>query len=435
MKRFKLFVLSVLCVMLAATCFSFTAMASDEAPAYDVEVAAENNLATNKHDWAVDKVGTATTTFSETGMRFENFNIGGSPFAVYQTNKANEFKFSMYAKLNLTRPSEFGYDYNFDYSNLYISFCINTDTVSPVHACPWSGNKAYFSLCFENLQGHPKTLFYLNEGFVGSGADRQIVIDTDTCNWNDGNYHWFELVVTNTTREEEYRGTMQTFTGKLMQFYFDGELGLEYFQRDQKVYSNYLKDYVDYPFSNTSGYVGFWPTSDFPVGADTDTTNCYVDIAKVQMTSLDNGNTTPFVQCAAPEYDIEVKNFSPAASYEAGETIEIKLSELFSYEGEEELVYNPVCNGEKIGDIKNGYWVFTPEEAGTYLVDINVAAGSKTEVSYLTIRVEEAIVPVIPGTSSSNTEEQPSGGCGGAIGTSAIGLALLAIGAVLKRRV
>ena len=130
-------------------------------------------------------------------------------------------------------------------------------------------------------------------------------------------------------------------------------------------------------------------------------------------------------------YDIEVKTYSPAASYETGETIEVKLSDLFAYEGDEELVYNPVCNGEKIGEIRNGYWVFTPEEVGTYLVDINVSAGSKSEVNYLTIRVEEAYVPT---PTPSGSDEEPAGGCGGAMATSAIGVALLALGMAFKRK-
>lgn len=120
-----------------------------------------------------------------------------------------------------------------------------------------------------------------------------------------------------------------TYTGKTFKFYFDGVMRFEYFQRDQNVYSDYLKDYVkDCKFSTTSGYIGFWPSSDFPVGMDSSETECYVEIDKLQITSYDNGNKTPYGIAPKPDFDIESVNFTPEASYDAGTEIEVKLADL-----------------------------------------------------------------------------------------------------------
>ncbi len=280
MKKIK-YLLSLFVVLALMFTCTFAAFAAD----YTVEVKDENNLAANKWDWATDKVGSGSATFGENGMKIENFNLGSSIYAIYKTNKMNEFKYSMHANLNLTRPSQVGADYNHDYSNLYISFMINADTPAPSYTCPWNGDKAYFSICFENLQGSPKTNLYLNECFAGSGATRKVVSSHDDILWNDGEFHWFEFEFVNDTQEAVYDGKPVTYTGKTFKFYFDGVMRFEYFQRDQNVYSDYLKDYVkDCKFSTTSGYIGFWPSSDFPVGMDSSETECYVEIDKIQIT-------------------------------------------------------------------------------------------------------------------------------------------------------
>lgn len=102
---------------------------------------------------------------------------------------------------------------------------IDADMPSPVYCCPWSGDKANFSLCFENLQGYPKTQLYLNECFAGSGATRKVVAETEEVLWNDGEYHWFEFEVRKTEQDGE--------TGILFQFFFDGKEipSLKYFQK------------------------------------------------------------------------------------------------------------------------------------------------------------------------------------------------------------
>lgn len=152
MKKIK-YLLSLFVVLALMFTCTFAAFAAD----YTVEVKNENNLAANKWDWATDKVGSGSATFGENGMKIENFNLGSSIYAIYKTNKMNEFKYSMHANLNLTRPSQVGADYNHDYSNLYISFMINADTPAPSYTCPWNGDKAYFASCFRKSAGLAKT--------------------------------------------------------------------------------------------------------------------------------------------------------------------------------------------------------------------------------------------------------------------------------------
>lgn len=436
MKRFKfIFVMIVVLAMMFANAVGV--FAAEEAAGdnnYTVDIKDENNLAGNKWDWDTDGVGNATTIFDDSGMRLENFNKGGSCYAIYKTNKFNEFKYSMYAKLNLTRPSEFVDEgYEFDYSNLYISFMIDAETPSPVYTCPWNGDKAYFSLCFENLQGNDKTIVYMNEVWAGSGATR-IQVDThDDIHWNDGQYHWYEFEVINAEKEDTEQGKPVTYTGKLIKFYFDGELKFEYFQRDQHVYSTYLGKYEDVDFSGTSGYLGFWTSSDFPVGMDTAQTDCYVDIDKMQITSYDDGNEDPYTIAPKPEFDITSVNFSPEASYEAGYEIEVKLSALFSYEGDDALQYTVKSGGQEIGMIRNGFWVWTPEKAGNYDVDfIATNEDGKSATNYVTIRVVGGET-TDPGDTDTDTDE---GGCGSSIAASVAGLSIIVTlgGAVLLKK-
>ena len=226
MKKFKLALATLLCMLLAVTSIGISAFAVE---GYDKTVDEKNNLATNKYDWVTDKVATGSVVIDENeGMTFENFTLGSSVYALYQTNKVNEFKYSMYAKLDLKRPSELGYDYQHDYSNLYISFQINSSEPIASAACPWNGNKANFSICFENLQGYSKVVLYLNESFVGSGANRQMIAEAQNVQWNDGEYHWFDFEFTNDTIEEEYRGKKRTVSGKRFKFFCVNKKGLSH---------------------------------------------------------------------------------------------------------------------------------------------------------------------------------------------------------------
>ena len=436
-------VLPVLAVLLLAVGICLVPMLMASA---DVTVADKNNLAANKYDWLTDKVGSAQTTIDQNGLRMENFNIGGSCYAIYQSNKFSEFKYSMYAKLHLTRPSECGYDegqYTHDYSNLYISFMINSEAPRAASTCPWNGNQAYFSVCFENLQGSPKTSLYLNESFVGHGEMRRVVAeDTANTNWNDDAYHWFEFTFENDVKiEYDRKGNPIEYEGKRFTYFMDGMEIFSYFQRDKDVFCQSINAKQDIPFSTTSGWLWYWTSSDFPVGALSSTTNCYVDIKKVQITSYDNDNTEPFEICDKPEFDIEVIPFTPAASYDTGEEIEVRMSNIFQYEGDDPLEYSVTCNGQSLGTIRNGYWIWTPEEAGSYDIDFRATAGEKSEITYATIRVNKATVPDGNPDDGNNTgnekPEESKKGCKGSLaGTCVTGavLAVLSAGLLLIRR-
>lgn len=419
--------------------------ASAEEAAYDVTVAENENLAMNKYDWATDKVGSAETEFSEDGMLMKNFNKGGSAYALYNTNKLDEFKFSMYADLSLTWPSAKGYDsYDFNYSNLYISFLIDTDTPTPANTCPWNGNKAYVSLCFEERfddatqTENDIVSLYINECWNRRGDIRYSVADTREVDFNDGEYHWYELEVKNFSETvTAANGKEITKTGKKIVFTFDGAEMLSYTLLDgERVTQSADGEKMYVNFTALEGYIGFWPSSDFPVGADMDTTDCYVSISKLKIVNL--ADNTAYTKCAAPEFEIELLDWSPNAKYETGEDIEVKLANLFSYEGDEELTYEVTCDGEAIGTIRNGFWVWNPSEAGSYDINITAKAGEKSKTAYVTIRTYTASAPVTPGTTSEPVESSSQGGlfgCFGVAGGSLLALPIAAvIGVALKKK-
>lgn len=402
--------------------------AAAEDQSYDVAVADNENLAMNKYDWDLDCVGSAETEFSENGMLLKNFNAGGSGYALYHTNKLDEFKYSMYANLNLTWPSSKGYDsYNFNYSNLYISFLIDTDTPTPANTCPWNGNKAYVSLCFEERYDDATQTendivsLYLNECWNRRGDTRYSVATVRDVDFNDGAYHWYELEVKNFSEMvTAANGKEITKTGKLINFMFDGETKISYQLLDGNrttTSADGEKMYVN--FTALDGYLGFWPSSDFPVGADIDKTDCFVQIGKLKIVNL--ADDTAYTQCSAPEFEIELRDWAPGAKYETGEEIEVKLANLFSYEGEDALTYSVTCNGAPIGTVRNGFWVWTPDEAGTYDLDIVATAGGKSTTAYVTIRTYTS--NVTPG----NTDTPVQGGkCSGSLGAGQIVLLLAA---------
>lgn len=431
-KHFKLgaCVLAALLIT-AGTTVNTVVRASDDdnqTAHYEVSVADNENLAMNKWDWSTDQVGSGTTEFASNGMTMKNFNQGSSVYALYKTNDLDEFKFSMYANLSLTWPSLKGYDtYKFNYSNLYISFLIDTDDPIPANTCPWNGNKAYLSLCFEerfddaSQTENDIVTLYINECWNNSGATRKSLIDTRDVDFNDGEFHWYEIEVENFIDGAK--------SGKKIVFSFDGEEKFSYNLLDgpRKTES---ADYaaMDVDFTNLDGYIGFWPSSDFPVGANTEDTDCYVEVQKIKIVNL--GDNTTYTQCDAPEFEIEESDWSPNAKYEVGEEIELKLSKVFSYEGDETLNYTVTCNGESIGTIKSGFWLWTPTEVGTYDITIKASVGEKEKIVYATIRTSKSSTP------STSTDSEKGSGCSGSVsfaGLTAL-LTVLAIGVALNKK-
>ena len=230
-------------------------------------------------------------------------------------------------------------------------------------------------------------------------------------------------------------------TGKKITFLFDGQEMFSYSLLDGNRVTQSAdgeKMYVN--FTALDGYIGFWPSSDFPVGADIDTTDCYVEISKMKIVDLETDNA--FNKVDAPEFEIEVLDWSPNASYETGEDIEVKLSNLFSYEGEESLTYEVTCNGDALGTVRNGFWVWNPTEAVSYDVNITAKAGDKTATAYVTIRTIAVKAPTDSNptsdadtnsaadttTSESSSRASEGSGCSGIVGG---GLFLLPVAVAL----
>ena len=418
---------------------------AEEQAGYNVAMTEDENLAENKWDWATDKVGAADTYFTAgKGFTVQDFNRGGGAFGVYKTNRLNEFKYSMYANLSLTYPSAKGFSgYDFDYSNFYLSFLIDADPVVPSNSCPWNGNAAYVCLSFEERYDKDSqtendiTSFYVNECWNRHGDQRAIVKDVRDVDFNDGKFHWYELEVRNFEETKSMpNGSSVTSTGKRIKFFFDGEEKMSYDLVDGNratVSAGGEKRPVN--FTALDGYLGYWTDTDFPVGALKEKTDCYVEVQKVKIVDLSTGES--FKKCAAPEFEIEELDWSPS-EYEVGDEIELKLSKLFAYEGDETLTYEITCNGEPIGEIRNGFWVYTPDKAGEFDIDFKAIAGSKSKIAYRTLRVSQGAQPPADdsGKDSKDDGSQTSatGGCKGSLALNFAFLPLIiAAGAVAKK--
>ncbi len=369
------------------------------------------NLATNKWDWNVDQTGSGVTTFSESGMRLEGIDNMSSPFAIYKTNSLSEFKYSMYATINLTTPHDLGVEpqggREWDFSTAYISFMIETDTPYASLTTPYKG-PAHFSVCFEkihletkycsscpssadrqlstsgtcntcggteynvNSRDYEVIRLYRNEVYLNQGYNRiaiaekswwdtvdeekggdtnfdGVIDENDVSDENgnvgvhfvDGNSHWFEFEQTKTS------------SGITVNFYFDGNL---MFQVGQ---SNMNDDTGKY--SEKTGYLGFWTDSSLPASSDT---GCYIDIEQLGIAPITNGTVgSYYTQAEKPNFQITANAYTALAEYTKGDEIEIALTDLFTYEGDEEVSYTFVDtenNNESVGEIRNGYWVWTP---------------------------------------------------------------------------
>ncbi|MBQ9709388.1 MAG: hypothetical protein IJV67_02060, partial [Clostridia bacterium] len=142
--------------------------------------------------------------------------------------------------------------------------------------------------------------------------------------------------------------------------------------------------------------------------------------------SFDNNPEGEVVgQCAAPVFKVSAKDYQIAPSYDAGDPIEIQLSDLFDYEGTDELTYSVTCNGSEIGEIVNGFWVWTPTDAGSYDIDFNaIVSEDNKATNYLTVRVTGSTEAPEESSSAVNGETEKKG-CKGAISVGVLPVALL----------
>ncbi|MBQ7923696.1 MAG: hypothetical protein IJ329_00160 [Clostridia bacterium] len=436
-------------LMLAAIPFVAATVNKVDAPvtasAATSDIAAENNLALNKWDWEVDEIASGVTTFDSDSMYMDGISSVGGPFATYKTNRLDDFKYSMYANLSLTTAHEIdGVDSakDWDYSTFYISFMINSETIAPVYARPWSG-PAYFSVCFEKLyleydycptceraletgacpvcggteyetNGRLMSVIrvYRNECFDSRGYDRVDIVEktwyegcendvgkdfdydgdidekdlqaTDIgVNFADGNYHWFDFEVKNNASNN----------GITVNFYYDNTLMFTVDQANtfETTTSAGVDKTLTVDFANTTGWLGFWTDSSFP-DLSADRTNCYVDIKQLGIAPITNGTVGDYYEKAPkPDLPITALTYGLNNDYPKGEEIEVPLSALFSYEGDEEITYEfvDVATMQALGEIRNGYWVWTPTTGDNVFVQVTATVqdgtNAKKATNYLDI--------------------------------------------------
>ena len=407
------------------------------AEGYSYEIAEENDLASWRYDWNTVEIGSGKTGFESGNLKMENINQGTANYALYKTNKFNEFQLDFYANLYLPSPSDTGKD-GTDYANLYLTFYIDFDDASLVEnaamaACPWTMNKGWFSVCFERIQGYSKIQFLVNETFDGHGETRYF-LDKDcvtaSTDWCDNKYHWFRITA-QSTRTADFATSGCTYT-----VYIDGEKEAETFLCD-RIYSNTNLAWEEVRFSEKKGYFGFWASSGYGMGMGTAETGAMADIKNLSVTSFDGGNDTPYPRSAMPVANISANNsFSPEASYETGEDIEIRLADLFEYDGEDKLTYTASYNGEPIGEIKNNYFVWNPTEEGVYDIDFTaVTADDLSAANKVRLRVVKGAAPVQPAESSDKASEKTSKkGCGLSVSAGFSGIIVLAVFVLRKKR-
>lgn len=432
-------ILSLTIVCLGLFISPITAKASSDT--IDIPtIAEENNLATWKYDWNVVGIGAANPNFDQGHLRFENINGATSNYALYHTNKFNSFRLDMYANLSLPCPSDLGYAGN-DWSNLYITFFIDYDDAKAVDnvamaACPWTNNKGWLSVCFERVSGHTKTEVLINEAFRNDGGTRHFIneasIESKT-NWNDGQYHWYTITARST------QSKVPSKAGTEISVYIDGKKEVSYFQSEVFQFDNN----VIVPFSTTKGYLGFWASSSLSAGLNTADTNVFVDIQQLQITSYDvvdeflDPIPEVYSRCPRPQLNLNANlEYSPQASYEVGEDVEIKLSELFTYDGDDALSYEVTLNGEKVGRVNNGYFIWTPEEKGTYTFAFKAQnEDGLTTINDVRLRVVEPEVgPSNPPVVDPGEKEQESKGCKSTMGLGVMSILGLASIFIIKRK-
>ena len=414
MKRVLNSLLFVLLIGLSLTTNSYKEVKADGDEPFNIEIADENNLAKWQYDWNTVAIGAGKTSFETGNLRMENINTSTSNYALYQTNKFCEFRLDMYANLFLPSPSDFGIDGN-DWANLYVTFFIDYEDAKEVEnvaqaACPWTYNKGWLSVCFERIAHSSRVQTLINETFDNNGGARFYLnpggCTVSTIDWCDDEYHWYTITVEAVKSKNPSRPRPEE-QGTIVTTYIDGVKQTEYFQ-SEVYYSNTKNQEETIPFSSQKGYVGFWASSSFPADKNTENTGVSIDIQKLQITSYDDvenkEDARPYTLCAKPDVRLEPALFTPEAYYETDEEMEIKLTELFDYDGDNKLTYTATVKGESFGTIRNGYFVWTPEKAGTYTVHFTATDGDKTAENDVRFRVQDPEVDPYKTTAGNNDE-------------------------------
>ena len=446
-KIFNVFLAFAMTVLLGGTALaSVPAMAeepagdvpvTEETVDYTVECSDEENLATNKHNWLMPTLNSAEFTVDETaGMKFNNFIKDQQCVTYFRGGNFSEFKLSLLVNANLNIPAEGKAQWR--YSEFYITFLIDRAPEDAVaeDGKPWYASKVYGSFCFGLTSGGiPISRFMYYDAFAGNcnttGQHYQPSGYTDV-NVVDGQDHWIEIEV----RSYDNDGV----AGQTWLAYIDGVKVAEFDRADDLYYDVDTKKDYEVKYSELSGGIGFYANSDWPGGYSPERMNNFVDIKKAKLISYDEDPNGKVVeQCQAPVFKVTSKEYMVAASYDAGDPIEIQLSDLFNYEGVDPINYEITCNGEPIGEVVNGFWAWTPTTAAAYDIDFKaIVSEDNTAVNYLTIRV----VGEAPTQSADDSQEagesgegEQSKGCNSSImGSGILSLTLLAGAAIVCKR-
>ncbi len=395
----------VVAVALGITCGTTVNANASE---YEVPCTEEENLATNEYNWLQPTLSSADFSVGENGIKMDNFIKDQQCTTYFRGGEYGEFKLSLLVNANLNVPAENKAQWR--YSEVYITFLINRNAEDAVaeDSKPWYANKVYGSFCFGlTTGGVPISRFMYYNAFASncsmSGQFYQPSGYRDV-NVVDGKDHWIEIEVKNYQTEE--------VSGKKWTAYIDGDLVAEFDRDDDTYYDSDAKREFEVNYSALKGGIGIYTNSDWPAGYAPSKMNNFLEIKKAKLISYDEVATGKVVgQCQPPKFEIKSKEYTVSASYDAGDPIEIQLSDLFEYEGTERVNYEITCDGEPIGSIVNGFWAWTPTKAGTYDVDFkaNITEENKA-VNYLTIRVTGNA-----DTSDSSEKKEGKSGCGSSI--------------------
>ena len=427
---------------ISAVAASANETATVESTAYSVECSDAENLATNEYNWFMPTLNSAEFTVSDTeGMTFNNFIKDQQCVTYYQGGNFNEFKLSLLVNANLNIPAEGKAQWR--YSEFYITFLIDREPEDALaeDGKPWYANKVYGSFCFGLTSGGlPISRFMYYNAFAsncsGTGQFYQPDGYTDT-NIVDGQDHWVEIEIKNYEKDGE--------TGKVWLAWIDGVKVAEFERPDDYYYDTDTKRDYEVNYSELSGGIGMYANSDWPGGYSPARMNNFVTIKKAKLISYDEDpNGVVVGQCTAPVFNITSKEYLTAAQYEAGDPIEIQLSDLFDYQGTDSVTYEITCDGQAIGEVVNGFWTWTPTKSGSYDIDFNATISEENKaVNYLTLRVvgdvatEEPKEETPSNSQTSNVEDTgATGGCGSSVAGAGVMMLTLAAGAafVSKRR-